>query len=44
MKAKEYLKTQFLMGFKKRCQGEVTMAHEFVMPSFTIKDKQAKLK
>jgi hypothetical protein len=38
--AEEYLKAQFLKGFKKNWQGTVTRVQDFVMPSFTLKNKQ----
>ena len=39
---REYFKAQFLKGFKKNQQGQVTMVHDFVMPS-TLKNKQVEI-
>jgi len=38
--AKKHLKAQFLKGFKKDEKGQVTKVEDFVIPSFTLKDKQ----
>jgi len=38
--AREHFKAQFLKGFKKDQKGQVTRAQDFVMPSFTLKNKQ----
>ena len=37
--AREHLKAQFLKGFKKDEKGQVTKVEDFVIPSFTLKDK-----
>ena len=37
---REHFKAQFLKGFKKNQQGQVTRFQDFVMPSFTLKNKQ----
>ena len=40
---REHFKTQFLKGFKKNQQGQVTRVQDFVMPSFTLKNKQVEV-
>ena len=40
---REHFKAQFLKGFKKTQQGQVTRVQDFVMPSFTLKNKQVKV-
>ena len=40
---REHFKAQFLKGFKKNQQGQVTRVQDFVMPSFTVKNKQVKV-
>ena len=40
---REHLKAQFLRGFKKNQQGLVTRVQDFVMPSFTLKNKQVEV-
>ena len=37
---REHFKAQFLKGFKKNQQGPVTRVQDFVIPSFTLKNKQ----
>ena len=37
--AREHFKTQFLKGFKKDEKGQVTKVQDFVIPSFTLKNK-----
>ena len=37
---REHFKAQFLKGFKKNQQGQVMRVQDFVMPSFTLKNKQ----
>ena len=41
--AREHLMSQFLKGFKKNQQGQVTRVQDFVMPSFTLKNKQVEV-
>jgi len=41
--AREHLMSQFLKGFKKDEKGEVTRIQDFVIPSFTLKDKQVEV-
>ena len=41
--AREYFKAQFLKGFKKDQKGQVTRVQDFMMPSFTLKDKQVEV-
>ena len=41
--AREHLKAQFLKGFKKDEKGQVTKVEDFVIPSFTLKDKQVEV-
>ena len=41
--AREHLKAQFLKGFKKGKKGQVTKVEDFVMPSFTLKNKQVEV-
>ena len=36
---REHFKAQFLKGFKKNQQSQVTRVQDFVMPSFTLKNK-----
>ena len=40
---REHFKAQFLKGFKKNQQGQVTRVQDFVMPSFTLKNKQVEV-
>jgi len=40
---REHFKAQFLKGFKKNKQGQVTRVQDFVMPSFTLKNKQVEV-
>ena len=40
MVVREHFKAQFLKGFKKDEKGQVTRVQDFVMPSFTLKNKQ----
>ena len=37
---REHFKAQFLKGFKKNQQGQVTRVQDFVMPSFALKNKE----
>ena len=39
----EHFKAQFLKGFKKNQQGQITRVQDFVMPSFTLKNKQVQV-
>ena len=41
--AREHLKAQFLKGFKKDKKSQVTKVEDFVIPSFTLKDKQVEV-
>ena len=41
--AREHLKAQFLKGFKEDEKGQVTKVEDFVIPSFTLKDKQVEV-
>ena len=36
---REHFKAQFLKGFKKDEKGQVTKVQDFVIPSFTLKNK-----
>ena len=38
-----HFKAQFLKGFKKNQQGQVTRVQDFMMPSFTLKNKQVEV-
>ena len=40
---RDHFKTQFLKGFKKHQQGQVTRVQDFVMSSFTLKNKQVEV-
>ena len=40
---REHFKAQFLKGFKKNQQGQVTRVQDFVMPSFMLKNKQVEV-
>jgi len=40
---REHFRAQFLKGFKKNQQGQVTRVQDFVMPSFTLKNKQVEV-
>ena len=40
---REHFKAQFLKGFKKNQQGQVTRVQDFVMPSFRLKNKQVEV-
>ena len=40
---REHFKAQFLKGFKKDEKGQVTRIQDFVIPSFTLKDKQVEV-
>ena len=40
---REHFKAQFLKGFKKNQQGLVTRVQDFMMPSFTLKNKQVEV-
>jgi len=40
---REHFKAQFLKGFKKDEKGHVTRVQEFMMPSFTLKNKQVEV-
>ena len=40
---REHFKAQFLKGFKKNQRGQVTRIQDFVMPSFTLKNKQVEV-
>ena len=39
----EHFKAQFLKGFKKNQQNQVTRGQDFVIPSFTLKNKQVEV-
>ena len=41
--AKEHFKGRFSKGFKKDRKGQVTRVQYFVMPSFTLKNKQVEV-
>ena len=41
--AREHLKAQFLKGFKKEEKGQVTKVQDFMIPSFTLKNKQVEV-
>ena len=41
--AKEHFKGRFSKGFKKDRKGQVTRVQYFVMPSFTLKNKQVEI-
>ena len=41
--AREHLMSQFLKGFKKDEKGQVMRIQDFVIPSFTLKDKQVEV-
>ena len=40
---REHFKAQFLKGFKKNQQGQVTRVQDFVIPSFMLNNKQVKI-
>ena len=40
---REHFKAQFLKGFKKDEKGQVTKVQDFVIPSFTLKNKWVKV-
>src|SRR4029078_12612888 len=40
---REHFRAQFLKGFKKNQQGQVTRVQDFVMPSFTLENKQVEV-
>ena len=40
---REHFKAQFLKGFKKNQQGQVTRVQDFVIPSFTLKNKKVEV-
>ena len=40
---REHFKAQFLKGFKKNQQGLVTRVQDFMMPSFTLKNKKVEV-
>ena len=40
---RKHFKAQFLKGFKKDEKGQVTRVQDFVMPSFTFKNKQVEV-
>ena len=40
---REHFKAQFLKEFKKNQQRQVTRVQDFVMPSFTLKNKQVEV-
>ena len=40
---REHFKAQFLKGFKKNQQGQITRVQDFVMPSFTLKNKHVEV-
>src|SRR6185312_15005622 len=40
---REHFKAQFLKGFKKNQQDQVTRVQDFMMPSFTLKNKQVEV-
>ena len=41
--AKEHLMSHFLKGFKKDEKGQVTKVKDFVIPSFTLRNKQVEV-
>ena len=41
--ASEHLKAQFLKGFKKEEKGQVTKVQDFMIPSFTLKNKEVEV-
>ena len=43
LEIREHFKAQFLKGFKKNQQGQVMRVQDFVMPSFTLKNKQVEV-
>ena len=40
---RKHFKAQFLKGFKNNQQGQVTRVQDFMMPSFTLKNKQVEV-
>ena len=40
---REHFKAQFLKGFKKDEKGQITRIQDFMIPSFTLKDKQVEV-
>ena len=43
MVVREHFKAQFLKGFKKDEKGQITRIQDFMIPSFTLKDKQVEV-